>query len=390
MLILSLLRSLILAAPGILGERLPTEQAYTFEDELHLLQLSQQFNVRASHQRQSRNVMREMMSGSGSDPATKSTLHCQAKMATPNLEDGDPAEVSMVQHMHRRARGKARETSQIIDGELVGRCQFPWMAFIYVDRSTSKNIQGTCSGTLISKQHLLTAAHCFYLGGSDKRFDWPSVLNGSWIKVDATYNATKENSGQINFIESVSLPHADSWYEISSGVGLSEGDIAVVKLKDPLPDNSCISAICIPDKDYIQEGAGWYVAGYGSSSHSLHRGKFKITDPRSWSRVRGVPLRELDMFSASGASSERSGNDLHGHSRIEPGDSGGPFMVRDGDQIFVAGTVSGFALSWKSLSWQVVYTDVFRYREWIASAMENPEMSPGGSAAAGHASSLKF
>merc|ERR1719453_709333 len=93
----------------------------------------------------------------------------------------------------------------------------------------------------------------------------------------------------------------------------------------------------------------------------------------------GFAGSELGAFSAIGRTWKQTGNHTGTHPAIEPGDSGGPFMVRDGDQVFVAGTVAGFALSWNSLSWEAVYTDVFHYKPWILAAVKNPEKSPGGS-----------
>jgi hypothetical protein len=211
-------------------------------------------------------------------------------MPIPSFEEEDVSSLmSLSKDMRHRVDGADAETSAMVDGKLVGECQFSWMAFIYIDRSTSEKVQGVCSGTLITNQHLLTAAHCFYLGKSGKPFDWKSVLNGSFVKVDAAYNASSPQVGQANFIESVSLPYADSWYA-GDNAGLTKGDIALVKLRKPVPASKCISTICLPAKDYIQHGAGWYVAGYGSGNYSLWRGKFKVTDPRHWSDLNGSPL----------------------------------------------------------------------------------------------------
>lgn len=350
-------------------DRLPHLDGARLQDELHLLQTTHQLNGRSAERKH------EGHRSGMQDGTPSKLLDCPARREWPlPTFEKEGAEEAQSLLSEEAEHG-------IVDGELVGKCRLPWMAFIYADRSTSQKVQGLCSGSLITNQHLLTAAHCFYLGESGKPFDWPSVLNGSWVKAGVAQNATSEAEGEVNFIESVSLPYADSWYEEKYGSSdPTQGDIAIVKLKKPIPESKCVSSICLPKKDYIKHGAGWNVAGYGSQNHSLWRGRFRVTEPKD---LGGTSLGELGMFSAMGQKWKHAGDHSHNERpKIEPGDSGGPFMVRDGEQIFVAGTVTGFALSWNPLVAQVVYTDVFKYRNWIERAVENPKTSPGGSAAA--------
>jgi len=336
-------------------------------DELQLLQIKHDLNARAAG-KQGRDGVK-----------SASDLACPVQMAIPSFEGEEV--VSLLSERGERSNDESNGTASLTPGALVKECELPWMAFIYGRKSATKKMQDVCSGALISDQHLLTAAHCFYLGDPGKPFDWPSVLTG-WVKVNVL-NPRPGQIAQTHFIESVSLPYADSWYETTYGKsgGLARGDIALVKLKKAIPQSRCVSSICLPEKSYISKGAGWNVAGYGAEPYALRHGRFEVSDPRSWSKLGGESLGELSMFAARGRRWKDAGNFTGKFPKINLGDSGGPFMVQDGDRIFIAGTVMGFALSWSSLSWQAVYTDVFKYRKWISRAARNPKKSPGGSAA---------
>lgn len=55
----------------------------------------------------------------------------------------------------------------ILGGTEVQPGEFPFMAALEYKNKDDKKVKYVCSGSLISKQHVLTAAHCYH--GTDGR-----------------------------------------------------------------------------------------------------------------------------------------------------------------------------------------------------------------------------
>ena len=86
---------------------------------------------------------------------------------------------------------------RIVDGVRTRPHQYPWLAGLYREEGQD-DWQHFCGGSLISSQHILTAAHCVFddygklqkpeaikilLGGHSRKFQWQNLLEVSNITV---------------------------------------------------------------------------------------------------------------------------------------------------------------------------------------------------------------
>ena len=66
------------------------------------------------------------------------------------------------------AKRDANENARIYNGRDAKDGQYPWYIFLKIIDKKSKTGGGVCGGSLISKKHILTAAHCFFDPETDK------------------------------------------------------------------------------------------------------------------------------------------------------------------------------------------------------------------------------
>ncbi|KAI1693075.1 trypsin domain-containing protein [Ditylenchus destructor] len=191
---------------------------------------------------------------------------------------------------------------RIYHGKEVPLGKWPWMAAI-VHRN---DIPYTwhCSGTVISNEYILTAAHCVNETGFDKNFQ---VVVG---KLDVT----TEKSKRLEIAAHVQ--HPEYFVDPESGQGLKkiENDIAIIKLAIPLEYSNTIQPICLPssfEEDTSTKKEIAVIAGWGFKDNGR-----VFTDVL----LEGTEyFRDLKECQNDGSSTVIMG-----------GDSGGPIFVKSG------------------------------------------------------------
>ncbi|XP_032793906.2 venom protease isoform X2 [Daphnia magna] len=242
----------------------------------------------------------------------------------------------------------ATTRARIAGGVVAPKGAWPWLARLgYYD---GNGIEYNCGGVLITKQHVLTAAHCVY-----NRRDLIFVRLGE--------HGTSEYGPQDYYIERVTVHERF----VKSGRGPSY-DIAIIRLSDFIPFTSDIQPICLPiDRRWRSLDSSDifpYVAGWGSPSYY----------ERASSVLMEVQLPVVPQSKC--AQAYRS----HGHLRIDEtvlcagyeeggkdacrGDSGGPLMFQAGERYYVIGLVS-FGVRCATPGFPGVYSRVSVAIDWI-------------------------
>ncbi|KAK5969193.1 Peptidase S1 domain-containing protein [Trichostrongylus colubriformis] len=163
----------------------------------------------------------------------------------------------------------------VMGGESVSMGELPWTVLIHLFNGTADDksrFQVTCSGTLVTRRHIMTAAHCFQRSGDDicKMTDMINLdtvvkygeimVGGVCQMMNETLTCTKKDVGQIFKIKRAQY---DNYFK--AGCDNTE-DIALLELEKEIPDG--ISHICLPHLHNIDNLDIWskkyLAAGWGA------------------------------------------------------------------------------------------------------------------------------
>ncbi|CAH2098460.1 unnamed protein product [Euphydryas editha] len=267
-------------------------------------------------------------------------------------------------------RRKIDYTELIVGGAPTKPGDFPWHAALYkLDRSVIKYI---CGGTLISKNAVLTAAHCASSRGVAFLPEVLSVVLGKFHLTGGDVAIQEREVHQIILHDHFDNRHLDN-------------DIALLKLKTEAIFTDYVQPACLwydkaneklPTKQILGTVVGWGFDNTDSLSPQLNQATIPIVSESTC-------IKSKPLFYATILTNKKFCAGYRNGTSACNGDSGGAFQVFVPDKAkdtsktngawFVRGivslTVARTDVPICDPEHYVVFTDVAKYLHWIESNM---------------------
>ena len=160
--------------------------------------------------------------------------------------DDNDAELPMISHNLTQYGQMASE--RIVGGHVATEHSWPWQVSI--------RFRGThiCGGSLISPQHILTAAHCF--AKTSTNADEFQFWVGKHLK-----DMTEPMTEQLLYADKIKI-HPEY-----GKVTKHDADLAIISLRHPTSFDNYVRPVCLPTRDPIEMSA-CYVTGYGTTKNT--------------------------------------------------------------------------------------------------------------------------
>ncbi|KAL3285559.1 hypothetical protein HHI36_000089 [Cryptolaemus montrouzieri] len=265
--------------------------------------------------------------------------------------------------------GLATAVNKITGGDVAELGQFPWMALLGFKQAAVPSTQYLCGGSLITKSHVLTAAHCIL---KNRPLELYSVRFGEF-NLSSPNDCMEFGKDKVCADKHVDIPVESVMIHPEYNVKTLKNDIAIIKIRHPVRETAYIRTVCLPfDRDMSNvnlTGQRFIISGWGKSnsanlfgSNVLKFARVTTWDPQKCNMSIPPEVQPLSstQLCANGPNTEDACK----------GDSGGPLINITIDahsevRNIQYGIVSFGTATCGDHNLPTIYTRVDKYLQWI-------------------------
>lgn len=326
------------------------------------------------------NFVRESHCGTWSNE-TQPLVCCGTKASkvvedNPKKSEGTRPSVARKPISDKRFCGYQHTDDYFYTGNVTAIDEFPWLAVLKYKRDADLDgnlndgfVELGCSGSLINKRYVLTAAQCLRLRTSSA----VAVRLGEYnIQHDMDCVKFSELDECSNPVEDVGIEKIIKHPQYNRRLGLN--DMALLRLNRNIPFTDYIRPICLPDAQtkFAKVGDTMTLSGFGRIDAD---DKYAIIKKKILSRLISNEQCHKEFTLIDSSAHRRVTNNIMCTKKLEvsndrpcEGDSGGPLMFSYRTQWHIEG-IAVWSTNICDSAHPFAYTKVINYMDWIESTV---------------------